>query len=248
MASTFLQRGCSVLVNGRTPAAVEQAVQALSVAHPRAAVRGLAGDAARIDDHWALWAEAQRAFGRVDIWINNAGVNTSPTPFWEHAPKQIETVIQTNLLGTMLGTKVAVEGMLQQGHGAIYNMEGLGSTGRIVPGLALYASSKAGLRYFDDAMALETRGLPVLFGMLSPGMVLTDMLRIRQSERDWAQTKRIFNILADRVETVAPWLVDQMLANRAHGKRIAWLTQSKILWRFLSAPITRRNLFDETTG
>jgi hypothetical protein len=77
-------------------------------------------------------------------------------------------------------------------------------------------------------------------------MVLTDMLTApydRQSA-EWARARRIFNILADRVETVTPWLAGQILANQQHGARIKWLTKRKIITRFLLAPFRKRDLFE----
>ncbi|GAI26018.1 unnamed protein product, partial [marine sediment metagenome] len=40
----------------------------------------------------------------------------------------------------------------------------------------------------------------------------------------WNRSKRIFNILSDRVETVTPWLADKILTNKKNGARIEWLT------------------------
>ena len=45
----------------------------------------------------------------------------------------------------------------------------------------------------------------------------------------------LFNIIADRVETVTPWLVDHVLANDKHGGRIAWLTRGKTIRRFIAS-------------
>ena len=50
-------------------------------------------------------------------------------------------------------------------------------------------------------------------------------------------------ILADRVETVTPWLARRVLSNQRSGALIAWLTTGKILVRFLTAPFSKRNLF-----
>jgi hypothetical protein len=75
-------------------------------------------------------------------------------------------------------------------------------------------------------------------------MVVTDFLI--QPDRDLSEiperSLKIFNILADRVETVAPFLVRKILANPKHGARFAWLTTPKIMWRFLIAPITNRKV------
>jgi hypothetical protein len=82
--------------------------------------------------------------------------------------------------------------------------------------------------------------------MLSPGMVVTDLLTDAFADpAELERSKRIFNILADRPETVTPWLVDQMLANTEQGRSIKWLTQGKIMWRFLTAPFNHRDLFSE---
>ncbi len=61
---------------------------------------------------------------------------------------------------------------------------------------------------------------------------------------EWDQAKRIFNILADQVETVAPWLAEKILANRKSGTKITWLTRPKIISRFLMAGLRKRDLFD----
>ena len=138
-----------------------------------------------------------------------------------------------------------MRGMLRQGSGSIYLMEGLGSDGRTVPGTSVYGATKAGIRYLVRALEKEARGTCVSVNALSPGMVVTDLL-VSDDDRksaDWARTKRVYNILADRVDTVAPWLVDQILKEPRHGARIAWLTQSKVMGRFLTSPFRRRDLF-----
>ena len=87
--------------------------------------------------------------------------------------------------------------------------------------------------------------MPVLVGALSPGMVVTDFLmgpRERSPEVE-DRARRIINILADRVETVTPWLAREVLANDRNGVRISWLTRRKVLGRFLVAPFRKRDLF-----
>ena len=126
-------------------------------------------------------------------------------------------------------------------------MEGAGSDGRVMAGLGVYQSSKAAVRSLNKSLTAETKDLPLIVGSLSPGMVLTDML-LDPYENDpdgQERMKRIFNILADKVETVAPWLVDQILKNKKTGVRIEWLTKSKIIWRFATSSFSKRDLFDD---
>jgi hypothetical protein len=61
--------------------------------------------------------------------------------------------------------------------------------------------------------------------------------------QEWQRAKRIFNILADRVETVTPWLAHKILENERNGVRISYTSTARILGRFLSAPFKKRDLF-----
>jgi short-subunit dehydrogenase len=147
----------------------------------------------------------------------------------------------------MYGAKVALSEMRAQGHGALYNMEGLGSSGPVVAGMALYATTKSALSYVTGALAKEVEGTGLVVGALQPGMVVTDLLMGRDGERGPpdARARRIMNILADRVETVTPWLAREVLANERNGARIRWLTQWKVMGRFLSAAFHRRQVLPE---
>ena len=73
---------------------------------------------------------------------------------------------------------------------------------------------------------------------ISPGMVVTDLLMNNVEPGREAQARRIFNILADRVETVTPWLADQMLANetRRRTHRMADHAEN-LLTRFSAGPV-----------
>jgi NAD(P)-dependent dehydrogenase (short-subunit alcohol dehydrogenase family) len=246
LADSFLALGCAVTISGRTLASVEKAVAELVAQHEADRVLGHPCDVTDLEQVQALWDAAKARWSKIDIWINNAGIGHSQMDFCELSPEQIKAVVDTNLVGAMYGAKVALGGMLDQGFGSFYNMEGLGSDDRMVRGLALYGCTKAGLRYLTQSWVQETRGTPVLVGALRPGMVMTDLVTRQYEERpeDWKHDKRIFNILADRVETVTPWLARKVLANKKNGVRITWLTRRKVIGRFLAAPFRRRNLFE----
>jgi NAD(P)-dependent dehydrogenase (short-subunit alcohol dehydrogenase family) len=246
LADSFLALGCAVIISGRAPAGVEQAVTRLASQYEADRIFGYPCDVTRKEQVQALWDAAQAHFGTVDIWINNAGTAHPQLDFWDCSPEQIQAVVNTNVIGAMYGAQVALRGMRDQGSGSFYNMEGLGSNGRRVEGLTLYGTTKYALRYLTDALVQETRGTPILVGALRPGMVLTDLVTGQyegRPEEEWEAARRIFNILADRVETVAPWLARQVLANNRSGVRITWLTRTKIIGRFLAAPFRKRDLF-----
>lgn len=244
MAKEFLRDGNRVVISGRSDASVADAMIEIRKEYSTNVLGGFACDVGDYQQVENLWQFAENLFGKIDIWINNAGISHEALDFSEIPPEVFSNVIQTNLIGVMNGTQVALKHMKEQGGGFIYNMEGLGSDGRTNPGLSIYGTSKRAVRYLTDALVKENTDSGVKIGFLSPGMVVTDLL-IGDMDRDaekWQRQKRIFNILADRVETVTPYLVDGMLKNTKHGAKIAWLTTPKIAFRFLTAPFVKRDI------
>jgi NAD(P)-dependent dehydrogenase (short-subunit alcohol dehydrogenase family) len=247
LADAFLARGCAVTISSRTLSAVEAAVQRLSAQHAPDRVLGQACDVREYEQVRDLWDSAHERFGQVDIWINNAGMAHSQKAIREHPPAELQAVVETNVIGLLYGTRVALEGMLAQGHGALYNVEGLGSTGRRVEGLTLYGSTKRAVNYINRGLAEETKGSGIVVGALSPGMMATDLLTQQYvgHPEEWQRVKRVFNLLADRVEDVAPWMVDRILGNEKNGVRIRWLTPGRLLGRLLALPFRRRDVFQD---
>ena len=246
LAESFLDLGCSVVISSRTPEKVSRALDRLAGEYGNERVFGQTCDVTDFSQVQALWDAATAHFGRVDIWINNAGAANAPKNFWEHDPETIKKVVSTNLTGAMYGSVVALRGMLAQGSGALYNMEGYGSTGRrMTSGLALYGSTKAGLHFFNQSLMDEVKDTPILVGALQPGMVITRLItdQYEGNPQEWQRAKRIFNIIADRVETVAPWLAQKVLDNRENGVTISRISNLKIMARFLLAPFRKRDLF-----
>ena len=245
LAEAFLDLGCQVVVGGRALSRVDEAVAGLSARHDRDRILGQPCDVIRFEQVQDLWDAAQERFGRVDIWVNNAGLGQPQMAFWTISPDLIRAAVETNLIGAMNGARVALRGMLAQGAGALYNVEGMGSDGPRVAGLTLYGTTKSGLRYLTDGLVQEVKDTPVLVGALQPGMVVTDLLvgHYEDDPEGWERAKRIFNILADRVEAVTPWLARKVLDNTENGARFRYLTRAKAMWRFLSAPWSKRDLF-----
>ena len=238
MAGEFLGRGHRVVVCGRV--GVDSAVEALGAEHGMDRVFGMPCDVGDYGQVRALWHAAVEEFGGVDVWINNAGAPDAGGDFWGQEAGDFEAVVRTNLLGVMHGSHVAMRGMLGQGHGWIYNMEGLGSDGGIVvPGAIVYGATKSAVTYFTRGLIKEAAKSPVRVGFLSPGMVVTDLLTAGDVER----SRRFLRAVADRVETVAPYLVDRILANDRHGVRINWLPRRKLAWRLASSPFNGRDPF-----
>ena len=243
----MLARGASVVVSGRTVEAVEGAVGELAEEYGGERAFGVACDVTDPDQVQALWDGAVERFGRVDVWINNAGLANRRGGLGELGADELRAVIDTNVVGTFYGCRVAIRGMTAQGGGMLWNLEGLGSDGRKVEGMAPYGTTNAGVRYLNDALFKEMKGTPVKVGAIRPGMVITEMLlgeleRLEGEERE--KLAKIYDILADRPETVMPWLAERVLADPPHGTRVSWLSGGKVMWRFLMGAFRKRGVLE----
>lgn len=244
MAREFLARGNKVMISGRSAASVEKALTELHSKYGDN-VAGQPCDVSSYEQLQALWDAAKATFGQVDIWINNAASILPMKNMTEQNPEAMRTLVDTNLTGIMYASQIVLNGMREQGSGHFYNMEGSGSDGRVSVGMTPYGSTKYALTFLTKSLMKEMKDSPVKISLLSPGIVITDMWSDLYSEEPerWERSKRFLNILGDKVETVASWLVTQILQNDKSGNKIAWLTTPKIMRRFLTASFNKRDLF-----
>jgi NAD(P)-dependent dehydrogenase (short-subunit alcohol dehydrogenase family) len=248
LAQEFLSRGCGVVISGRQRESAEAVAAGLRTKFPGSSVRGFPCDVADPDQVEALWSSATSALGRIDHWINNAGIGQATVPIWELPPADMEEIVRTDLLGVLYGARAAMRGMTAQGAGMIWFMEGHGSNGRIMAGLSVYGAAKRAVRYAAHALAVEASGTGVRVGTLSPGIMVTDFTLTRLERKDpvaWERTRNVFNILADTPETVAAFLAPRILSTRKNGTHIEWLTSRKIMFRFLTAGLVRRRVIPD---
>jgi NAD(P)-dependent dehydrogenase (short-subunit alcohol dehydrogenase family) len=245
LAEGFLELGCCVALSGRSQAGAEAAVDLLAGKHGNERLAAFECDVRVLEQVQQLWNQAKARFGALDMWVNNAGLSNQQGKTWQIPDEQMAAVVDTNLMGAIHGSQVAVNGMLEAGHGAVYNVEGMGSDGRMHAGLVPYGMTKYGLHYFTKGLARELEGTPLVVGAIRPGMLITDLVTGQYEGRpeEWKRAKRIFNIIAERPETVAPWLAKKMLENRRSGATIAYNPPWKMTWRFLTAPFSHRDLF-----
>ena len=247
LAENFLARGCKVVVSGRQAEAVAAVVTELAGRHGEENVAGRACDIANGSQLQGLWDEAASRFGQVDVWINNAGVSAPRNALADTDEAIIQQVVAINLSGMLLANRVALRGMNKQGRGQIWNMEGFGSGGQVQPGMCVYGSTKRAVNYINKALQKEVKGSGVQVCTLSPGIVVTDLLTgdYDTASPEWEKSKKIFNILGDKVETVTPYLVDGVLKADKSGAKVAWLTTGKAFARFMTAGFNKRDLFTE---
>jgi NAD(P)-dependent dehydrogenase (short-subunit alcohol dehydrogenase family) len=237
LADAFAARGHNVVISGRKAEEVDATVAALpgSIGTPCDVA-----DAASVQ---ALWDFAAARHGRIDIWINNAGLAITHNWTRDLSPAEMRAMTDVNLFGGIHGMRTALTGMAAQGEGAIWTMLGGGSDGRYRDRMGGYGMTKLALKYYTDAMIRETKGGPVRIGTIKPGILVSDgfMREARQLDpAAWPPLRDQLNMLADRVEDAAPWIADRVLEGGTHGQSVAWLTGGKIISRLLGAKLLGR--------
>ncbi|CAI6004028.1 unnamed protein product [Closterium sp. NIES-65] len=132
--------------------------------HEQQRVVGIACDVRSASDVQMLADVARQELGRVNIWVNNAGTNPMAKPFADFEDHELEQVVSTNLLGSLLCTRAAMRLMQQQppslphqttGH--VFNLEGAGSWGGATPQYAAYGATKCALRQLGASLVEEGR-------------------------------------------------------------------------------------------
>ena len=244
LALEFLSRGHKVCINGTSKKSTEKALAKLKKYSKQIIV--VSGNVAKNSTHERLFDLSTQKFGSVDIWINNAGISTRNVNTVDLDKDEIKKLYDINIKGMTLGTLVALRKMKEQGYGKIFNMEGFGSDGRMMPKMTIYGTSKYALRYFTRSMAKEAKSSGVQIGTLSPGMVITDLILTSLETTDpkeLERTKNIFNILGEKVETVTPVLVEGILKSRKNNDRIAFLTGRKVMWKFIKSNFRKNDFF-----
>ena len=129
MAKEFLKRGNQVTLSGRHPTISKTVEEHLDDYSGRFSYYSC--DVRSKDEIQNLWDFSVQRWGKVDIWINNAGVNSPHDALYNIDKNYTDDLVNTNIFGVIYGSQVAAKGMIGQGFGAIYNMEGLGSNNKI---------------------------------------------------------------------------------------------------------------------
>ena len=112
--------------------------------------------------------------GPVDVLVNNAGLD-AVGEFVATDPDAIGEIFQVNLLTPVLLCRLVLPGMLERGQGHLVNVSSLAGVAAY-PGMASYASTKAGLTQFTSILRAELRGTPIGTTVVELGPIPTDML------------------------------------------------------------------------
>lgn len=181
IARALAGAGCRVAVNyvGTSEQADDAVRELLAVGADAFAVKA---DVRRAPDVAAMVDAAASRFGRLDLLVNNAAVQTEGA-FVDVTEDEWDLVVDTNLKGCFLCTQAAARRMLSAGGGSIVNI-GSGCNYVPFPTLVAYTASKGGIEMLTKVAALSLAPHQIRVNCVAPGAILTE--RTRKELPDYA--------------------------------------------------------------
>lgn len=191
IAEAFAAQGANVMLNGfGDPATIEEERRGFEAIYKVKAAYS-AADMTRPEEIVQMVQEAENAFGKVDVLVNNAGIQHVEAV--EHfPPEKWDAVLAINLSSAFHAARAVLPGMRRNGWGRIVN---IASAHGLVASVnkSAYVAAKHGVVGMTKVIALETAGVGITCNAICPGWVLTPLVK-KQIEARAAQNKVNFDV------------------------------------------------------
>lgn len=175
IAEECAREGAKVVICSRNETSVEETC--LSLKNQGFDVSGMTADVSVWGDLERLLAHVVETWGKVDVWINNAGLSGGMRPIDEWSENEITQIINVNYAGTLKACRLIIPYFVEQGGGILINMNGKGGRCEASPFLTAYASTKAAVASLTKSLAREYKEYPISIHSVTPGMVATDFYK-----------------------------------------------------------------------
>jgi 3-oxoacyl-[acyl-carrier protein] reductase len=188
VAERLAAEGCRIVVNGLDDGKPETVAEALRASGAEAiAVPADVGVAAEAD---RVFETAVRAFGGVDVLVNNAGWAEPISHLLEMTEEHWDRVMRTNLKSVFLFTRRAADLMVDQGRGgAVVSVSSWGAV-RAHRAMAAYDAAKGGIEAFTRTAALDLAPFGIRVNAVGPGIIHTEGGSAMQSPEQQAERAR----------------------------------------------------------
>lgn len=166
--------GAKVVICSRNEKKVEQNVEIFRQNGFQAS--GIKVDVTNENDIKRLFSHAVETWGKIDIWVNNAGLSGGYQFLDKMETDEIRSIIEVNLTAVLLACRLVIPYFKKNG-GLLFNISGKGGRGDASPFLTTYAATKSAVISLTKSLAKENIGYPVSIHALLPGMVKTDFYK-----------------------------------------------------------------------
>ena len=170
IAKAFYEAGASLALCSRSADRVREAVKSF-VAPDDARVFITSCDSSVVSNIRAFRDAAVQRFGRIDVWVNNAGIE-HPCPTVDVSEEIFDSVVHTNVRGYYFGCQAAAQDMLKRRSGVIINIGSVNAV-TVVVGQAVYAGTKAAISQMTKSFAREWAPDGIRVNCIGPGSIPT---------------------------------------------------------------------------
>ena len=187
-ALRLAEAGAGIAVLGTNQEELNATVAEIRERHGSRAAFGVTADVRRPSEVEAAVGSTISHFGRLDVLFANAGINGVWAPIDKLQPEEWETTIATNLTGTFLTVKYAVEALRRRGGSVIINSSVNGTRMFSNTGATAYACSKGGQVTLTKMLALELAEDRIRVNAICPGAIDTP-IQEKTEERGVSQAR-----------------------------------------------------------
>jgi 2-deoxy-D-gluconate 3-dehydrogenase len=173
LARELLAQGARVVICGRKKEGLDAAGAALRGGDRLIAVTAHIAREADVEN---LFDQGAKAFGRIDILINNVGMNLLTASIADTDPSLWNKILESNLTGTYLCSRKAARLMRERKSGKIVNISSTAGH-RASPGMSVYGIAKAGIEMMTRILAMELAPANIQVNAVAPGVVRTEFSR-----------------------------------------------------------------------
>ena len=175
-AKAFVDQGCKVALVDIDAAALTRVAEGLGA--PEGSVITCVADTSKEADVVAYVAATVKAFGTIDVFFNNAGIEGKPVPIVDQDMADVDRVFSINIRGTYMGLKYVLPVMYEHGSGAVINTSSIGGlVAGPVGGLTPYVTSKFAVAGLTRLASSEAAPHGVRINSVHPAPVNTQMMR-----------------------------------------------------------------------